>query len=113
MKISKFAGQNSAIFTIYDENHFYGYVRRRVFDFEELLASLGGFLGLIRGLSVISVIEIFYFIVFHRLKPSSSEENHENLEENICKETIVSFGSSSTIHGMNHVSDSERSVVEK
>lgn len=111
MKLREFAGQSSVIFTTYDDENFYGFVKRRIFDFEELLASLGGFMGLIGGLSVISVIEIFYFIFLHRIKSSNIEERQDN--EIFLKKIFVSFGNSSSIHGMNHVSDKSRSNFEK
>jgi Amiloride-sensitive sodium channel len=115
MKISKFSvsGQNAAMFTTYDESHFYGYVKRRVFDFEELLAALGGFMGLIGGLSVISVIELFYFMFFRQNKSSEIEDETQRRKGNILKEIVISFGTSSSIHGMNHVSDQNRSPFEK
>lgn len=112
MKFKTTLAQNGVIFSTYDDEHFFGYVKRRVYDFEELLAALGGFMGLIGGLSVISVIEIFYFILF-KTHTASEPKSEETSKENFFKKTIMNFGNSSSIHGMNHASDQNRSNFEK
>lgn len=107
IKHFKSENQMTTVLVTYDETNFYGYVKRRVFDFEELLASLGGFLGLILGISVLSVIEVVYFMLFQYLK-SSDARRRDNLKQNLTKKVFLSYGDFSSIHGINHVCDQSR-----
>jgi uncharacterized membrane protein (Fun14 family) len=48
---------------LYEKNFFYALVKHRAFDFTDFLASIGGLLGLIAGVSIISLLEILFFLV--------------------------------------------------
>lgn len=79
--------------------YFFPYVMRRVFGFDDLLISIGNFMGLIIGASFLSIIEFVFFLFVPSRKNIEFEENDER------KSVFVEFGESSTIHGLNHVAN--------
>lgn len=99
---------------VYDEEFFYGYVKKRVSDFEDLLATIGGFLGLILGISVITFIELIDFLIFScRGLKFKKELSLNNIEGNMILKIIKRFGLSSSIHGVKHIVDQNKTVFEK
>jgi hypothetical protein len=99
-----------SMFTVFKEEFFIPFVMRRVFGFEDLLVGIGGFMGLILGASFISIGEFFYFL----FAPSSSERFDEQEEEEEEEASIwVEYSDGPTVHGLNHVVNKKRPIVER
>lgn len=52
----------------FESDTYFSYVIYHIFGTSELLASIGGFLNLIGGISVISMFEIFFFFGCRKMK---------------------------------------------
>jgi hypothetical protein len=83
-----------------------------MFGTSHLLASIGGFLSLIAGASLISLFELFYFFGLKNLKRKkanriSNEPDTVNVEKptNILYTFIENHLKFSTIHGMDNLSE--------
>jgi Amiloride-sensitive sodium channel len=113
MKILSAGSRHTVLYVVFDEKEFIAYEKRRAFDFDDLLASVGGFMGLILGISLVSIVEVLYFIIFKSGGKASEEDQPEKSNENIFKITYFSYGNSSSIHGFNHVFDQDGSVLKK
>ena len=75
----------------------------------ELLASVGGFLSLVGGISVISIFEIFYFFVFRRFQRNVNQVSTATASKKRF-DAINRFAQYlkkhfSSIHGMSNVEE--------
>jgi hypothetical protein len=93
--------------TVFKEEFFIPFVVRRVFGLDELVISIGNFLGLILGASLLSIIEFVYFLVV----PSCSL--NEFVDNRNRKNVFIEFAEGSTIHGLNHVANRGRPYLER
>lgn len=48
----------------YDKSSFHALVKQRAYNFSEFVASIGGLIGLIAGVSMMSLVEILYFLFY-------------------------------------------------
>jgi Amiloride-sensitive sodium channel len=100
--------------TSYEEEHFYGFAKRRVSDFDDLLATIGGFLGLILGVSVVSIMELLDFLIFScRGSKMSDGYEDETQENNVLSTMIQNFGASLSVHGVSHIFQKSKSTDGK
>lgn len=80
----------------------------------DIFAFVGGFLGLFLGMSVLSVVELFYLLV---VRPFTNETrtppNEVNSVYQQIKKYIQGYMENSTIHSFNHISDGKRNVLER
>ncbi|XP_055696221.1 pickpocket protein 28-like [Lutzomyia longipalpis] len=71
----EFVRENIAVVHIYfASNTFHSFTKGELIGFTEFLSSTGGLLGLFMGFSVVSLIEIFYYIL---LKPHCFKRNQQ------------------------------------
>lgn len=90
-------------------DQFYPFVKFSMFGTSHLLASVGGFLSLIAGVSVISLFEIFYFLGCKKLKSNKVSDDNQQTEVKKSKNSLLEFSKKhcnfSTIHGMGNTSE--------
>jgi hypothetical protein len=100
--------------TSYEEEYFYGFEKKRVSDFDDLLATIGGFLGLILGISVVSIIELLDFLIFscRGSMPKDADKN-DNQDKNVLSTVIQTFGTSSSVHGVSHIFQKNKPTIGK
>lgn len=92
----------------FGNDFFLSLIKSHVFGTSELLASIGGFLSLIGGVSVISLLELIYYIGCRNLM-RKRRKNEVEPEENVVKKEsicviLMKFCNLSSIHGMNYAS---------
>lgn len=98
----------------FEENYFYPYVKHRSFLLSDFLGSIGGLMGLLAGISVISLIEIFYYFFSETFSSrpkrrvdliniKASQERRQAFEEkHICYQLskyVMEFTGASSVHG--------------
>lgn len=116
------------IFFNFEYNEFYPFIKHRVFGFSEFLASIGGLMGLIAGVSVISVIEFFYHFLSHlfplgrnrKITPEATNKlrnrNRAVNENHVLyqfSKYVVEFVRASSIHGVPLTTGRNRSRLQK
>jgi hypothetical protein len=108
VQMNTFNDGTYSVATMFKENYFTPFLRRRVYVLEDVLSSIGGFTGLILGASVMTLIEIIYFAVIpsYKPKPNSEQQKPE-------KKILETFGELSSIHGINHALSKNRSSCDK
>jgi hypothetical protein len=93
----------------------------------DFLANCGGLLGLFLGVSVISIVEIFYFCTIRIYFNLRNLESHQQIifvemisksqtKPNclkIVKKLIADYSTKTTIQGINYVADNDRSLTER
>lgn len=80
----EFLRRNIAIMHIYyEQNFFRSNSKEELIGFTEFLSNTGGLLGLFMGFSVVSLIEILYFLTF---RPYCNQRKHK--ENHLNKETL-------------------------
>lgn len=102
---------NAELTTSFEEAQFNAFLKYRSFGYEELMAAIGGYLGLFVGVSAISLFELVYF-VYSLFRTDRSEIALAQDQKNYVAKVLQSFGNSSTVHGINHVV-SNKPKVEK
>jgi uncharacterized membrane protein len=55
--------------------------RSELYSATEFIANFGGILGLFLGVSILSIVEVIYFIAFRDVKKKDNEEDSDNVEE--------------------------------
>lgn len=71
--------RNVAIMHIYyEQNFFRSNSKEELIGFTEFLSNTGGLLGLFLGFSVVSLIEIFYFLTFRPLCAQKKQKGKKN-----------------------------------
>lgn len=105
-------------------------VRHRSLSFSDYLASIGGLIGLIAGISVISLIEFFYHFVvfllsfrpskklFFRIHPAEAERNAANVpsinQNHVlyhCSKYFYEFIKESSVHGLIYTTNKDEKVI--
>jgi hypothetical protein len=96
----------------YENEHFHSFIKSHMFGTSELLASIGGFLSLLGGISVISLFEIFYFLGCRNLQKRRKENIPVNqvLTESSpgrssCFEFVKKYSKFSSIHGLSNAAE--------
>jgi Amiloride-sensitive sodium channel len=96
----------------YENDHFHSFIKSHMFGTSELLASIGGFLSLIGGISVISLFEIFYFLGCRNLRKNSKENlpanqflTESSLEKSSCFKFLKKYSKFSSIHGLSNAAE--------
>jgi Amiloride-sensitive sodium channel len=93
----------------------------------DFLANCGGLLGLFLGISVISLLEIFYYCTIrlwsNLKKPIEKISDHKEMKENqydrtnrylkIMKDLIADYSSKTTIQGIKYVADTSLTLIER
>lgn len=93
----------SAIAVGFENDHFRSFIKTHKFGTSELLASIGGFLSLIGGISVISLFEIFYFLGCRKRKLRTDTET---VRKSSCFSVFLKKHCNfSSIHGLNNISE--------
>lgn len=113
---------------MYEKNFFYPLVKHRAYDFSEYVASVGGLLGLIAGISTVSFIELGFHMVRaltskalvkvhpRRRKIEITREAFVNNEKSCLHkgfEYFSDFMKSSSIHGFSYTTSKQFGVIEK
>jgi hypothetical protein len=129
LKINKyFFKQRYFLATSYETSFYAPFIRYRAFNFTDYLASIGGLVGLIAGVSVISLIEVFYHILLYLIsrRPSNKvfvkihRETDQIIAETIlnqehvlyqCSKYLYEFMKQSSIHGLNYMTDKDQKLV--
>lgn len=62
----------------YEQNFFRSNSKEELIGFTEFLSNTGGLLGLFLGFSVVSLIEIFYFLTFRPYCAQKKQKDNEN-----------------------------------
>lgn len=116
-KESKLIFQNhfsgcSSIAVGYENNHFYSFTVYRLFGVSQLLATIGGFLSLIGGVSLISLLEILYFLGCRKMKQSLDETRVADPSNTVTKKPmnivakfLLKYCKFSSIHGLNNAAE--------
>lgn len=81
------------------------YIRHNVFGTTMLLASVGGFLSLIGGISVISIFEILYFFGCKSFKKVEDKKKKLKVSQNCFVTFIKKAIELSSIHGLSNASE--------
>jgi Amiloride-sensitive sodium channel len=91
------------------------------FTFPDFLSNVGGFMGLLAGISVLSLIEIFYFTVKNflrvqnRVEPKSLEfQNSRDRNVKALNQVslfLIEFVELSDLHGLQYVKDKREGRV--
>ena len=91
---------------------YYSYVIYHIFGTSQLLASIGGFLSLIGGVSIISLFEIFYFLGCRNLKRKLTQVSSEistnptpEVKSNAFAKFLIKYSKLSSIHGLNNAEE--------
>jgi hypothetical protein len=113
----------------YVDGFFNALVKHRTVSFSDYLASIGGLVGLIAGISVISLIDIFYNLIvfcfnfrpskrlFRRVRPTMADESAtENVlnEDHViyqCSKYFFEFIRQSSVHGLIYTTKKDEHVV--
>lgn len=69
----------------YEQNFFRSDSKEELIGFTEFLSNTGGLLGLFMGFSVVSLIEIIYFLTF---RPYCNQRKHKNNQNNLNLDTL-------------------------
>lgn len=102
---------------------------RKQFGKLEYLSYIGGILGLLVGISLLSLVEIFYFsslhlLVLYRFKKKRNKVHHKKIELKLpqpitlirrADKIIDKVGSlkRSTVHSFNIIGNTERTAIER
>jgi Amiloride-sensitive sodium channel len=85
---SSYKDSNTQVDVSYQANFINAFVKQEAINFSDYLASLGGLIGLIAGISVISLVEFCYHLVIllfekrpTKIEPEALEEVDEALEQ--------------------------------
>lgn len=116
----------------FQDNEFFSVIRKKQFSNIDFISYCGGILGLFAGISLLSIIELFYFFTIRvagdkwkawrscKVVPfeniDSSQRNQNQAENKIAKTMktyILKYFKESSIHGCNHSVDSTRSLLER
>jgi hypothetical protein len=116
----------------YEKSFFHALVKHRAYDFTDFLASIGGLLGLIAGVSFISLAEIGYFLTsflsrkiwklksLSKVEPNSIHRrevllawSETNNDANRFSDYFSEFFGLSSIHGLAQISNKDRNVCGK
>lgn len=96
----------------FENDHFRSFIKSHLFGTSQLLASVGGFLSLIGGISVISLFEIFYFLGCKNFEKNNKPkiQNIEASDDNLVKKSSLTtflkkYCKISSIHGLNNVAE--------
>jgi hypothetical protein len=84
-------------------------ISKKQFDFLDFLSFSGGLLGLFAGFSILSAVEVVYWIIFRnalkiirksstKVHPFNYLKNHDHLKIKL----IVEYMQESSIHGINY-----------
>jgi hypothetical protein len=102
----------------YHFNYFNAFIKYQSISFADFLASIGGIVGLIAGVSVISFVELLYYLIvyclsfrqskriFRRVHPEIFEESsgrnilNQNHAIFQCSQYFFKFIKESSIHGL-------------
>lgn len=112
---------------LFKDRDFFPLIRRKQLSNIDYLSYIGGLLGLFAGISVLSIMEIFYFgvikvvlkIMAHRKRSRTYPVGR--IEENSCAIlgramkklwTKIGFMKASSIHSVNIIVDADRSCFE-
>lgn len=92
----------------FELDFYHSLIRYSTFGSSQLLASIGGFLSLIGGISVISLFEIFFFLGCQNLRrkrnlvsDATSSSEITNRRENVLLQFLRKYCKVSSIHGLN------------
>lgn len=76
----------------FKNNEFVPLKRFQLYGTVDFLANVGGLLGLFVGVSVLSIVEIFYYFILRLAciirNPPEDEENNEDSKRNVEQENI-------------------------
>lgn len=70
----------------YEQNFFRSNSKEELIGFTEFLSNTGGLLGLFLGFSVVSIIEIFYFLTFRPYCARNQHRGNEKISANVHRE---------------------------
>lgn len=113
------------LYVRFKSDDFYALVRRKHFTETDILAFIGGLLGLFLGFSALSFIEFLYFFTLEplagrftqkRVKASNEAEGikfRPTRALKAMKRYIFSYMKSSSIHSFNYIGDSDRLWIER
>jgi Amiloride-sensitive sodium channel len=93
---------------VFESDHFFASIKFRLFSLSHLFASVGGFMSLIAGVTVITLFEFLYFFVIKNFTRKTSKVlivspiNGAETSRNVLIEFIKSYSESSTVHGLSH-----------
>lgn len=118
----------------FKENEFFLVIRRKQFSNIDFLSYCGGFLGLFAGISVLSIIELFYYFTIRVIvdlwrawrsckvfpvgpmkscQKISIQKIHQERITRSFNNYILQYFKQSSIHGCNHSVDTSRSLLER
>jgi Amiloride-sensitive sodium channel len=121
-------GHGTQIEFNFQESVFNPLVMHIAFNFSDYLASVGGLISLIAGISVISLIEIFYHFaaylislrtskrLFVKVHPADQERNKTNVinQDHVlyqCSKYLFAFIKTSSIHGLVYTTKKAEKLV--
>jgi Amiloride-sensitive sodium channel len=107
----------SLVFVNFASDSYQSFVKVQPFDLTYFLSNIGGFMGLLAGVSILSIVEIFYHIVTIKLSKQAQQihpteqanrltawANKEHLLFQLMK-YFAKFIKSSDMHGMKYTQD--------
>lgn len=102
----------SAFAAGFETDFYHSFIRFSIFGSSQLLASIGGFLSLIGGISVISLFEIFFFLGCQNLRrkrnlvsDATSSSEITNQQKNVLLQFLRKYCKVSSVHGLNNAAE--------
>ncbi|CRL02114.1 CLUMA_CG015356, isoform A [Clunio marinus] len=79
----------SSVTIFFKDDDFIFSKRSELYSFTDFIANFGGILGLFLGVSILSIVEIIYFVAFRKLDDDSEESEHESQPQSIGGDTTI------------------------
>lgn len=108
----------------YASEYFQPVVKVRSLTFSDFLSNVGGFMGLLAGISVLSIVEIFYHIlkqcrksdtkvypIAHAKNPTRSIQANQSHALFQLTQYLVVYTKTSDLHGLKYASDKNESTI--
>lgn len=125
-----FRAQNTALSSHFVSNFFFPSVKQLAFPRSEYLGSIGGLLGLFAGISVISLIEMAFFMIQASLAKLMRFQNRRSTHEitvvapiNVVSGKKTVFGQLTTffltivnksdVHGLHYIVEKDKKLSER
>ena len=66
---------SASLSLFFKEDQFWTSKRSELYNIVEVIANIGGILGLFMGVSILSVVELVYFIILHFVQKIKPKQN--------------------------------------
>lgn len=81
-----FSAFRSSVTIFFKDDDFIFSKRSELYSFTDFIANFGGILGLFLGVSILSIVEIIYFMAFRKLDDDSE---HESRRPSVGEDTTI------------------------